>query len=318
MSAPIKVKCPHCSTLLRFAPTGAVSMLKCPKCQKQLRIKTPSGASPNPAPGQVRRPAAAGSTVGRTAAQTSRPAPARSPARSPDLDWDDLASPPPRGPVPDFQSSPSSRTGPPGGFYVPPGDAPRNRRSGGGVMKPILIGCGLLGGLGVLGVVGLVAVLVYFGSTAESKSTISLAGYSVDAPGKVVPESKQGGAVSHGIHHRRTNSEFAISTKQVAAPGQNFELEKLIQMMRQLGSNVRSQTPISRAGLSGYQMKMRGVTGLETEVEVYKINAQDVLLLTYVSGKVKHDAGMGKLDRDPETIQKLDDPDAFFSSLRKN
>lgn len=312
--------------MLRFAPTGEVSTLKCPKCQQQLRIKTPSGARPSPvapgrptrpnaAPVQARRPAAAAPATARAASHPSFSASA--PASSPDLDWDDVASPPPRGPVPSFQSSPVNRSAS-GAHYSPPGGpGAKKRKSGSSALKPILIGCGVLAGLGVLGAVGLVAVLFYFGSTAESKSTITLAGYSADAPGKVVPQAKESGVDSVGIHHRRTNSEFAISTKQVAVPGQNFELEMLIQIMKQQGTIVGPETPVSRAGLSGYHLTMRQPGGLEAQVEAYKISAQDLLLLTYVSGKVKHDAGKGKLDRDPETIQKLDDPDAFFSSLRK-
>ncbi len=62
---------------------------------------------------------------------------------------------------------------------------------------------------------------------------------------------------------------------------------------------------------------MHQLNGLKSEAERFKINDQDISLVNYVSGDVKHDAGLGKLDRDAEKIKEFDDPDAFFSSLRE-
>ncbi|TWT56133.1 hypothetical protein CA85_44750 [Allorhodopirellula solitaria] len=184
-------------------------------------------------------------------------------------------------------------------------------------MKPILIGCGALAGLGVLSGVAIVAVIFYLGATAESKTTITLAGYSVDAPGKIADRSSKASVKSVGVLHRRTNSEFAISTKPVAIQGQDFELDQLIAMMKRQGAIVGQTRPVSRAGLDGLHLSLRQLNGLESEAELYKISDQEIMLLTYVSGNVKHDAGLGKLDRDPEKTKELDEPDAFFASLRK-
>ncbi|TWU15798.1 hypothetical protein [Allorhodopirellula heiligendammensis] len=322
MSAPIQVKCSKCAAALRFVPTGEVSTLKCPKCQQQLRFKTPRAVKPGQAGPRSTAPRqnhAPQTRASQTLAATRQPSFPASPTVSPDLDWDDIAAPPPPGPIPGFQGGPAQRGGAPvhyPGSPVPP--AKQRKSPGGGRLKPILIGCGALAGLSIVGVVGLVAAIFVLGSMPESRSTISLAGYSADAPGKVAGQTSKDGVESVGVLHRRTNSEFAISTKPVALPGQSFAMDELIRVMKQQGIIIGSTTPVSRAGLSGYRMTMRQLNGLRSEAELFQLNGQQILLVSYVPGNAKLAAGMGKLKLDEEKTKELDDPDAFFTSLRKN
>lgn len=187
-----------------------------------------------------------------------------------------------------------------------------------GVLKPILIGCGALAGLSVLGATALVVVGLVIGSGPASKSTASLAGFSAEAPERLRDQVNSGPGVVVGILHRRTNSEFAISTKQVAQPGQAFDLETMIQVMKQQGGVVGATKPVSRAGLEGVRMTLRTPAGLVSLTEIFKLDELSILMVSYVSGNAKHEIGMGKVSLDPTKTNELDDPDSFFSSLRKS
>lgn len=169
----------------------------------------------------------------------------------------------------------------------------------------------------VLGVTALIVIGLVLWSGPASKSTATLAGYSADAPGKLAEQAKGGPASGVGIFHRRTNSEFAMATKQVAQPGQTFELATLIQVMKQQGGVVGATEPVSRAGLEGARLTLRNPAGLVSQAEIFKLDEQTILLLNYVSGNAKYEVGMGKTKLDPGKTMELDNPDAFFGSLRK-
>lgn len=308
MSAPIQVKCSKCSALLRFSPTGKISTLQCPKCQQLLSIKTPSGtnvgvrATPHSAPLPPR----------------TKPAAAIPVAPSPDLDWNDISSPAPRGQSPYFQSSgPTSPSGPARHDWHA-ASAVKRKSAARGLVKSILVGCGAIAGVTFAGFAALIVIGLVFGSRPAFKSTATLAGYSADAPGKLIAQKSDGPATGVAIFHRQTSSEFGIATKQVAQPGQVFELETLIQVMKQQGGVVGTTKPVSRAGLQGVRLTLRNPAGLISLAEIYKLDDLTILMLNYVSGNAKHDIGLGKNKLDPAKTNEFDDPDAFFNSLRKS
>jgi len=166
--------------------------------------------------------------------------------------------------------------------------------------------------------VALIAIGLFLRSSPESKVTMTLAGYSVDAPGKLASDVNSSQVANKGVLHRKTNSEFAISTKQVAMQGQTFELDDLIKIMRQQGTVLGGANPISRAGMNGYHITIQQPNGLSSESEMYKLNEQKILLLAYVSGNKKFDSGLSKSALDAAKTKSLDDPEGFFNSLREN
>lgn len=314
MSALIQVKCTNCAVPLRFTPTAEITTLRCPKCQHQMRVKTPAGV---PTLAADRSAGTALSTPAAAAQPPSLPTPS-GPSIA-DVDWRVIPATIPQAYV--HRPRPSSAAN----F---PAASPRNQvgypnysgqpgqRSGLGGANVALI-CGLLFGGGVLLFAGLIALAVFIGSRPQPKVTIALAGYAVDAPGVLVGIKTVDNATSNGIHHRRTNSEFALSTQPVAPPGGSFELNSLIAEMQKRNTITDVPTPVTRAGLNGVRATLRQPNGLTATAELYKMDEQTLLLLTYTSGISKADVDLGKAIQTPQATRTLDDPEAFFSSFRK-
>lgn len=205
--------------------------------------------------------------------------------------------------------------------YVTPTSAQRPATGGNQLLKKVLLGvAGLIGGL-----VGILVLLIAVGlvvsammGRAQSKTTITMMGWSVDAPGRVVPGPGGERPDNRNIFHRSTNSEFSLSSKRVAGPGQSFTIEQIVAGM-QLKTSLRDVQAVERSGLSGYRFSMLiPESGMRSQMEIFKIDESHVLLLAYVSGQERERANFGKARHNEEKTRELDDPEAFFASLHRN
>lgn len=304
MPSPIQVKCAKCAAVLRFTPTAELSTVRCPKCQQQMRIRTPASLPPSaPTP-----PTAMQLPTGQGAIDN--------------IDWNRIPAVAPQPYVPRPPQPRRARSGPSGKVTAYGQFSPHRATSGGSsggnwqAPKAVWVLAGFAG-IGVLLVAGLIALGVVLQTFPESKTTISLGGYAVDAPGKPAGTKQVGAESGQGVLHRRTNSEFALSTRTMVPAGQTFELAPTIELMQQQGMVLGQPTPVSRAGLEGYRITMRQPNNLVAEAEMFKLDSRSVLMLVYVSGSAKQEAGISKVKRNPDRIKALDAPDEFFASLRK-
>ena len=329
----VKVRCTQCSKLLQFVPRSAESQLKCPKCGHAMRVKTPAaGASGQPT--SARRPAGSGPAGSRPAATrpaASRPStPAQPMASTPapdDFDWANLPSSPPVGRTspPRYQTAPPApRFAPPGpaapGSFAGPPHAGRPQQSGGVnlVVKALLIAMGIFVGGGVLLVLAVVGVGMIASTQAQSKTTISLAGYSVQAPGRAVSDKRTAYSHEKGILHQTTNSEFSIATKKVAFGGQSFTIDQLFDSMKATNS-VSDIRRVNRSGLDGYHFTMRHpLHNAVGTAEFFKLDSSQVLIVAYFPGTEKERINRGSARFDEAKTREIDDPEAFFASLSRD
>ncbi len=190
---------------------------------------------------------------------------------------------------------------------------------GGRVIKKVVLGvAGLIGGVfGLLVMVAVLGVVVGGMGRAQSKSTMSLMGWSVDAPGRPVPGPHGHEPNNKNIVHRTTNSEFSMTTKRVAEQGQAFTIEQIVDGMN-LKTSISDVRSVQRAGLAGYQFSLLiPEHGIYSTAEMFKIDEWHVLILVYLPGHERKRAKLGNTRHDAEKIRELDDPDAFFASLRR-
>ena len=153
---------------------------------------------------------------------------------------------------------------------------------------------------------------------ADSKKTLTIAGWSVEAPGRKTSRKNTGAEQAVAIGHSRTGSEFAIAHKRVAQRGQEFTVDSIVDAMsRNPMLRISQPRSVSRAGLEGLRFTLKTTGRPAGECEMYKINRTSVILITYISALSKENANMGKMKCEPEQLEKFDDPEAFFASLRR-
>lgn len=185
------------------------------------------------------------------------------------------------------------------------------------VITKVLLGVGAVFGGGILLVVLLIAVGALVGSRPQPKSTMTLSGWAVDAPGQPAGDKVDAQAQAKGILHRTTNSEFSIATKRVARPGQSFTPQQIVDGMKRV-SRITDERPVRRGNLEGVRFSMPApANGALGTLELFKIDDFHILLLTYISGVEKERVHRSKARFDEAKTAELDDPEAFFASLRR-
>lgn len=323
-----RIKCTQCSKLLQFVPRSAESQLTCPQCGRRMRVKTPQAAATQSGPARQARPSRQTPSV--PAARSPQRPRSATPAPSSEIDWGALPSAPsastsftPRYAAPPtagrFAGGSPAAAAPTGSFAAP--KPPARKRSGGmGTTAKVLltIGAVFVGG-GVLLTLAVVALVMLAGAAAgpQSKSTMTLAGWSVDAPGRPAGNQQQAGTGVQAISHRTTGSEFSIATKQVAFGNQSFTVDQVFQSMK-ASNRITDERPVTRGGLEGFRFNMPAPgNGAQSTVELFKLDGSSVILLVYIPGTEKERVGIGKARFDEAKTRELDDPEAFFASLRK-
>ncbi len=282
-----------------------------------IKLPTPGSAAATSPP---KRPQATRPSVPNRPASSSP-----EPSNAGSSPWDELPSPPSTYPTgygePNYGSS---------NYGVPSyGGATYSYGGGGGTtyrkrkkgpnngLKYTLIGCGSLLGVGILGLVGFLVLGLVVGAVGSRKTTLTLAGYSVDAPGIRAPGKVENGMRSIFALNMATNSEFKLVMRS-GEPG--FDLFGFVRELQSEGLYTGDVIPITRAGLNGYQLTdIVNVSGKEfrSRWEIYKTNDTDILLLGYITGMHMQALGFGWTRRSEADTKRLDDPDAFFASLRK-
>jgi len=187
-----------------------------------------------------------------------------------------------------------------------------------GAPLKILIGLGLLLGAGV----GLVAVILMIGFVAtqfpQSRKSMELSGWSAAAPGTAAPDQKMGQTLSKIIVNRRTNSEFSLGTVDLPPAANMVGTDQFLQEVKSRITDIREDRPVERAGLKGFHVKGRASfnPALAT-FEFFLIPGNKLLILSYLDGVERQRVGVGKTRLDLDRIESIDDPEAFFASLRR-
>ncbi len=183
---------------------------------------------------------------------------------------------------------------------------------------------GSIVGVGVLLFVGLIVLGAVLTSLPESKSTITAGGFAVDGRGKFDEQRSHFSDVADGISevgqrllHRRTNSEYRIAIAKPVVP-HSIDMGQVYRVLQASGAGLGDVQAVTRAGLQGHRMKLTRRGGGITECEVFPITGNQLLLVEYFTGQAKQAAGVGQTKLTPEQTQRLDDPDAFFASLRRH
>lgn len=274
-----RFRCPGCSSLFQLNQLPGNGLVRCPSCRATVRVGTTAA------------PPVATAVDFHAAAAPVRPFPVHHQLRY---------DPPPR----DAEGSSGS-------------DLDRDRRrTSGGSSKGLLIGLAVAGGsIAVLGLLLIIGVAVAFG-VATRTQTISRAGYSVDAPGRIVAQSPGHAGVGTSVVNPVTDSEFAILSLSNRQRGVIITPELYLTGVARKGQ-LRGQQPVERAGLSGIRYETGETASGPAHVgEVYSTGNQ-LLVLLYFTGADRAQF-RGKSPRmDAQSAQRLDDPEAFFASFRK-
>ncbi len=342
-AAESQLTCPKCGQRMRVktplaaGATAASPVPARPAARQPAAAAKPAGAKPVAA-----RSAAA--SVKRTAAPAAtarRPVRAAAPAAGP-ADWTDFPTagtgtptlprslaPLPGGPpakkagwFSKFGKRPKAAASfpaanAPRAVYAAPAPARQPASGGSRILKKLLLGvAGLIGGVVGLAVL-LVAIGLVLAGRPQSKTTMTVLGWSVDAPGRLAPGPNGDQPNSKNIYHRTTNSEFSLAGKRVAEPGQSFTIELIVQGMK-MNTSLRDVQPVERSGTSGYRFAMLVPEhGLWCTAEIFKIDDSHVLVATYLPGQERQRSNRGKARHDEEKTREFDDPEAFFASLRR-
>jgi hypothetical protein len=164
------------------------------------------------------------------------------------------------------------------------------------------------GGLLILGLIGKSVGFV-------RTSTATYAGYSVDAPGIATGAKSQQLTTGVTIFNRLTGSEFLIAEKK--SPQGKFTPELFLLGLGTI-AQVKQQTAVSRAGLTGIHYEVEGNKSVPAHIGEVFPTTDGVLILTYMSGPAlaEHNGRPPKMDT--ASAISRDNPDAFFASLRSS
>lgn len=192
--------------------------------------------------------------------------------------------------------------------------SPRRKQQGGSGVKMLL---------SILGAMVVVCILLCCGGGGglyyyiASAKTISAGGYSADAPGMPFePKVKEQSVAGKAISNPRTRSEFMIAT--VTPPNaQGVTVDDYVENLKAAGLISSQETsPLTRAGLRGYRVRMRGVAGTAPNIsEIYNLNGK-ILMLVYVNGVLGSKMKGLRTSLSESQAEAIDNPDAFFESLR--
>lgn len=321
--SPVQVKCVNCSTVLRFVPTAAETLLTCPKCKGQMKVKTPQAQQPIAQQANPQQPAPfAGSP--QPAFDQLPPAAAQPGGGFPSFpaapagQHDPFASVPsgPGGGASQFPAQPAYRMPPPGpGAGMPGGPKKKRSKSGSKAGKTLLKVGAIIGGGGVALILVLVGIGLAVSSMPESTVTVTQDGYTVQAKGKKMPTQTRGMITGQTIYSRRTNSEYMIASQSLFVAGRTVSAEQVKQGLMMRGSST--VTDIQRAGLSGWKFRMTDPRGIEGQCELFTAANNKALMVIYIPGTEREAAGMGKALVPDDQVEKIDNPEAFFASLKK-
>lgn len=348
--SPAQVKCASCSTVLRFVPAAAETLLTCPKCNRQMKVKTPQAAqpaaqrpvAPQPAPQQAmpQQPIpTAGSAQPGGFAGSAQPAGFAGSAQSP-FDQLPAAASQPGGGFPSFPAAPAGQQDPfasvptmpaggpgqlpaqpayrmpPPGPGMPGGPQKKKKRKSGGKAGKTLLKIGaIVGGGGFALILVVIGIGLALTSIPESTVTIAQDGFTVQAKGKKMPTQTRGMLTGQTIYSRKTNSEYMIASQSLFVGGRSVSAEQVKQGLMMRGSST--VTDIQRAGLTGWKFRMTDHRGIEGQCELFTTPANKALMVIYIPGTEREAAGMGKALVSDAQVEKIDNPEAFFASLKK-
>jgi len=201
-------------------------------------------------------------------------------------------------------------------YSPPPSPAKRrkgkNQGSGSGV-KMILSILGAVAGVFLLLCCGGGGALFYYATSAK---TISMGGYSVDAPGMhFEPKMRDATVSGKAISNPRTRSEFMIATTG-SSNSQNATVENYVAYLKSASMTFdRDVSPIERAGLRGFRVKMRPTPGIPSSLmEIFDLKGQ-ILMMVYVNGAEGSKLKGLRTTLSESQAEAIDNPEQFFQSL---
>jgi len=201
-------------------------------------------------------------------------------------------------------------------YSPPPSPAKRrkgkNQGSGSGV-KVILSILGAVAGVFLLLCCGGGGALFYYATSAK---TISMGGYSVDAPGMhFEPKMRDATVSGKAISNPRTRSEFMIATTG-SSNSQNATVENYVAYLKSASMTFdRDVSPIERAGLRGFRVKMRPTPGIPSSLmEIFDLKGQ-ILMMVYVNGAEGSKLKGLRTTLSESQAEAIDNPEQFFQSL---
>ena len=305
--------CPKCKQLFEGTPDKAGKKGKCTGCSevfvieryyppKPVIVVTPKPVQVNP---RVAKPVAAKPAKPASAVSSEQPA-----YNSPMMDLSSL--------LPPAEPNYSAPTYLPSQVQAPARKRKkRSSKTGNGSKVGLILGiAGGIGALLLLVCCGGFGVLIW---SINSRRTISIANYSVDAPG-VVPNKTvlPSNVLGKNIVNPTTKSEFVIATLKVNA-GEKISADLFMQGLISTGVRFQQETtPISRAGLNGYRYQTNaiGATPGFTS-EVYDLG-DSILMLMYSNGTDVQESRETKPRMTAAKALEWDKPDLFFESLRRD
>lgn len=298
----MRFRCPKCSGLFELDAIPAEGLARCPTCLDIVRV------------GGVR---SAGNASGQVELPTT-PLPPDPDFRSiPSVQFQPhtlpayLTQPPPPPPSEPFRSPLADYTGPPRRKHRKRSSTETNS----GVKIVLWLVGGMMAmffGLIVLGGVG------YYVMTQTSllHARMELAGYTTSAPGRLVPNAPQrAGQEEVGVLHRRTGSQFQMIFVQGAATRVDVSPELFLTGLA-TRAKIAERTAVTRSGLQGFHFRTQGMLGgTDMEGEVFSVPG-GLLIISYQSGNdlASRRGTPAKASREEE--RRIDNPEAFFASLK--
>lgn len=316
----IPFACPQCKKLFEGSPEAIGRKGKCNECQtvfvieKYIPFQSAAVANkPLSTIGQTDRPTTSKPSLPIPSTKpNARPAKPIAPPSDPfsSLALDKFLPPantpnPGEFAHPDFYSAPLATT-----------PNPKGKPAGGGgnALKWILGTLATLSLLGVLICGGVFASAYLF---MNSKRSMSIEGYSVQASGtKVKNKNLQPGQTGDSIRNLMTQSEFIMISFH-AQGAWDGTADGYLERLRQAGA-IQSETPVSRCGLSGIRFNANATGSLPRCIgEIYGLPKNKSLILMYINGQDHPNPIRRKPSMTREKIESQDNPETFFSSLTK-
>jgi hypothetical protein len=168
----------------------------------------------------------------------------------------------------------------------------------------------------VLVLVAAIGFAVYSSGNLLGNSSIAVGGYSISAPGRPGPETKNGGIIERTALSRRTGSQFAMMHVPFM-PGKSIDADSFATALEQRSRRLRRGT-VERLGMRGITFAAeQGFNGASADGEIFDVS-DGILVIYYIPGSEIASIKGKEAKYTGDKERQLDDPATFFASLQRD